>query len=385
MMNTNLYFCLIIAILLCSCGHKKKNKETISIPLAKEHQITYAKGFTIKEFENFKLLEVFNPWQGANNVNLRYILYKSEAAPETPFPGAVTIKVPIKRIVCMSTTHIGFLDKLGEIESIVGIANAGLINNTKLHNRFANNLVADVGYEQNVNFELLIGLNPDLLMSYSIGSEITGLKQKMQELEIDMLINAEYLESHPLGKAEWIKFVGALYGKQAMADSIFQSIEKEYLGLIKKTETIDTKPTVLTGLPWKGSWYIAGGKSYAAKLIADAGGQFLWHENTSHEALGLNLEVVLDKAINADFWINTGAANSLNDIEEVDERLLDFEAINTKTVFNNNARQSPLGGNDYWESGIMNPHQILADLIKIFHPGLLPDSSLVYYTSITSK
>lgn len=382
-MNIKTSYFVFILLVFASCTFTDDNQKPK--PIKSDYKLIenrYAKGFSIKEYGEFALLEVFNPWQGASEVKFQYVLYKGKTIPKHQFSGAMEIKVPVRKIVCMSTTHIGFIDKLNELESIVGIANAGLINNPKLNERIDLGKIADVGYEQNVNFELLIGLSPDLIMSYSIGSEITGLRNKLNELDIQMIINAEYLESHPLGKAEWIKFVALFYDKKSEADSIFGDIEKQYTGLVSKTRTFSHKPTVFTGLPWKGTWYISGGKSYAAQLINDAGGDFLWSGNSSHEAIGLSIESVFDVARNADFWINTGAANSLHEIAGVDERLAYFDALQKQKLYNNNARQSESGGNDYWESGLVNPQIILKDLIHIFHPGILPDSNLVYYKKL---
>ncbi|MCF8372548.1 MAG: ABC transporter substrate-binding protein [Bacteroidales bacterium] len=382
-MKIKTFYFVFILLGFASCTFSNDNQKHKSIK--SEYRLienSYAKGFSIKDYSNFSLLEVFNPWQGASKVKFQYVLYKGKAIPNHQFPEATEIKVPVRKIVCMSTTHIGFIDKLNELKSIVGIANTDLINNHELNERIDQGKIADVGYEQNVNFELLIGLSPDLIMSYSIGSEITGLRNKLNELDIQMIINAEYLESHPLGKAEWIKFVAMFYDKKELADSIFGDIEKQYTELVSKTHTFSHKPTVFTGLPWKGTWYISGGKSYAAQLITDAGGDFLWSDNLSHEAIGLSIESVFDVARNADFWINTGAANSMHEIAGVDERLTYFVALQDQKLYNNNAVQSKSGGNDYWESGLINPQIILKDLINIFHPGNLPDSNLVYYQKL---
>ncbi|MEA3443746.1 MAG: ABC transporter substrate-binding protein [Bacteroidota bacterium] len=375
---------LITAIILFACSGTEKQTDpdtTNDSEIFTKTNIKYAKGFSIKVFTDFTLIEVVNPWQGADNISFSYLLYKGNDVPKHNF-NAVEIQIPIKNIVCMSTTHIGFLDKLKEIGSIAGIANIKLINNKHLQSRINRGLVVDIGYEQNVNYELLLEISPDLIMSYSIGSEITGLKNKLEEFGINLSINAEYLESHPLGKAEWIKFIAAFYDKLQMANELFDEIESDYLALNNLTRKIHERPTVLTGLPWKGTWYISGGQSYAAQLIKDAGAEFLWADNISHEAIGLSIESVYEIAHDAEFWINTGAAGSLIGIEESDERLISFRAWKNRKVFNNNAKVNTFGGNDYWESGLVNPQIILADLIRIFHPDLSVDSNLVYYKKL---
>ena len=378
-MRFNYLILFILILSSCSTDYKKDQPKETNDKIIDICKIKYAKGFTINYYDNYKVLEIINPWQGALNVKLKYLLYPDSQPDNNIFPDAIRIKTPIEKIVCMSTTHIGFLDKLNEINSIIGITNKNLVYNDKVKSRIKSGEIIDIGFDKNLNYEVLISINPDLIMSYNVSSELSGIRSKLEELDIKMVLNAEYLESHPLGKAEWIKFIAAFYNKEEFATQIFNNIEKEYLELANKASEITNKPTVLTGLPWKGTWYISGGKSYPAKLISDAGGKFIWSENTSHEALALSIESVYEKAGDADIWINSGYSNSLNELLDTDERIGIFKAYNTGYVFNNNKRINKFDGNDYWESGIMNPQIILRDLIEIIHPEVLVDSTLYYY------
>ena len=151
----------------------------------------------------------------------------------------------------------------------------------------------------------------------------------------------------------------------------------------KQRQIID-KPKVLTGLPWKGTWYIPGGNSYLARLIEDAGGDYIWKNESADESIPLDFETVFMKAQQADTWINPGAANRKADILSVDERLGDLPVYHSDKIYNNNAIQNDIGGNDYWESGIMQPDSILLDLVYIFHPELLPQHNLKYYKTINN-
>ena len=135
----------------------------------------------------------------------------------------------------------------------------------------------------------------------------------------------------------------------------------------------------MTGLPWKDSWYIPGGNSFAAAFIRDAGGDYIWSDMDSHEASPVDLESVFARSPQADIWINSGAARSMEDIRKTDSRLAEFRPYREGNVYNNTARLNPTGGNDFWEQGVMEPHIILADLIRIFHPEVLPGHELRYY------
>ena len=138
----------------------------------------------------------------------------------------------------------------------------------------------------------------------------------------------------------------------------------------------------MIGLPWKDTWYVAGGRSYASRLISDAGGNYLWQGNTSDEAIPLDLESVYSKAVNADVWINPGVAHSIGELLAFDERFGELEVVRQAEIYNNNARMSPGGGNDYWESATLRPDLILADLISVFHPELMRDHSMFYYRKL---
>lgn len=347
--------------------------------------VCYAKGFRILHHPECTELVVINPWEGAEDIDYHYYLFNRDAKIPEKYKDKHIIRTPIRSIVCLSTTHVAFLDFIDETNSITGLSGNKYINNQKVCKRIAKKQIRDVGFDQVLNIELLMSLKPDIVMAYGIGSEISGLLNKLNSLQINTIINSEYLESTPLGKAEWVKFVAALFNKEDIAHERFDSIAIEYNNLktLVTGKNIARKPTVLTNLPWKGSWYIPGGKSYVARLINDAGGQFMWAGNTARDPFPLSIEAVYIQAHIADLWINTGAANSLTDITNVDNRLSEFKSFQTGRIYNNNARINQSGGNDYMESGTVNPHIILKDLIAIFHPEILPKHELFYYKKLS--
>ncbi len=348
--------------------------------------VQYAKGFEITYYDNYKEIKVYNPWQKADNVQYKYILInRFMQVPESLSTDAQIIEVPVERIVCLSTTHIAFVDFINETNSIVGVAGTKFTNNKNVRKLINQGEIADVGYDKNLNYELLISLKPDIVMTYGVGSETANYINKLNELGIKVIINAEYLEQTPLAKAEWLKFVAAFYNKEKIANKQFSLIENEYNSLKFRLQSIDSikpKPTVLTNTPMNDIWYVPGGNSYVAKLINDAGGKYMWDNNKSRESIALSIEAVFEKAHDADVWINPGSANNIQDIVAVDERLKNFKAYKNNNIFNNNAIQNEFGSNDYWESGLINPHIILKDLIYIFHPEVLPEYQLVYYKKL---
>lgn len=330
----------------------------------------------------YKILTVKNPWQGAKNINLEYFLVeKNKKIPEAIKEKNI-VRIPLQRVVCLSTTHVAMIDFLNETKSIVGIAGTDYVVNPSIRKMICDGKIKNVGFDNNLNYELLISLHPDAVIIYGVSSEASQIAGKLKDLNIPCIINAEYLEQDVMAKTEWIKFFATLFNKEKFADDRFSKIENEYFELKSQVANLQSKPKVLSGLPWKGTWWIPGGKSHMAQLIADAGGEFLWKQNTSHESFPLSIEAVFAKSQSADVWINSGSAKNINEILFTDERIKKFKIIQTKKIYNNNAVINQFGGNDFWESGIVSPQVVLKDLIKIFHPEILPTYHLKYYKKL---
>lgn len=352
---------------------EKAPSTTVKIP------IKYAKGFTIEQFENYKLVTLKDVWLGEKK-SYNYILY-SNKKPDG-YPNAIFIKTPITSIACMSLTHVAFIEKLAHENSIVALSGRDYVHSIKIQQRIKNKQTIEIGQEQQINYERLVELNPDVIMGFGIDASSTSSINKMQTLGLKVVLNAEYMENHPLGKAEWIKFIAAFYDEDAKAAAIFDSIENTYLSLVKLTQQVKNKPTVFTGMPWNGAWHVPGAKSYQAQLFKDAGANYLWKDgNKSEASIIKSKEIIIDEAFSADFWINLNSYKSITEVVAFDKKFATFKAIKDKNLFNNDKRLTPNFGNDYWESGVVNPQVVLADLIKIFHPELI-EHEFYYYQKL---
>jgi len=370
----------LIFILLSCCTPKPK--ETGQSATTTSDTVKYAKGFKINRIGNITVLHVFNPWEGAKGIEYKYVLCpRGQKIPDS-LRNTNVIVTPVKRIICLSTTHIALLSFLDKRNTLVGAASPDYISDTVVRKMYKENKVLDVGFDQALNYEVIVSLKPDIVLAYGIQGETATQYKKLEELGIKVVLNGEYLESNPLGKLEWVKFLAAFYEVSDEASIKLNKIEEEYMKLAGMCDSLKNKPKIMGGLPWKGAWYVPGGDSYIAKMIKDAGGDYLWNDIAQRESVPLNFEKVIERASNADIWINTGSSNSLKDILNEDPRLQSVKPFKEKNVFNNNALTNPSGGNDFWESGITQPQIILKDLIKIFHPELLPNYSLVYYKKL---
>jgi iron complex transport system substrate-binding protein len=371
----------ISIIIITGCGNKD-NRHYIK-SLQSENEVSRAERFSLRKRNGWTEVSIINPWQGATGISQTYYLVRRGSELPDGIDSSAIITVPVQKIVSMSTTYISMISALNEEKSIVGVSGTGFIYSPEILKNVDKGLIADVGYEANLNKELILKICPDLIMIYGIGSESSGYVGKIKELGIKVLINADYLETDPLSRAEWIKLFGALYCKEVLADSIFNSEVAEYLRLKSFiNQNITEKPKVLLGLPFKDTWYISPANSFISKLISDAGGEYLWKDTESAISMPFGIENVYIRALTAEYWFNTGSAASLKEITGIDPRLSDLPCFRNGNLFNNNNRTTSGGGNDFWESGSLHPHMLLKDIASILHPGLFKDHTLVYYRKL---
>jgi iron complex transport system substrate-binding protein len=306
---------------------------------------------------------------------------RKEPIPDS-LSGKVIIPVPVNRVICLSTSHLAFLEQLGELAKVTGISGARYVSNPSIQKGIREGVIKDVGYGSNLNYEEIIRQKPDLVLVYGVDAEISGCLDKFRELQIPAVIVAEYLEPNPLGKAEWIKLVAPFFRKEDMADSLYDLTERRYLKWCGVAAGLPERPAVMVGLPYRDSWWIPGGESYMARLIADAGGNYLGRNNASRESSVISMEDAIHLFSPAEFWINAGMINRKSEILALDQRFERLAFYRKARIFNNNKLSTPAGGMDFWESGTVKPDLILRDLITIFHPGILPSDSLTYYQEI---
>lgn len=340
--------------------------------------IQHTKNFKITDHGTHRILSVSNAFRNSTRTYHYALVPKSEAIPELP-KGIPIIRTPVERVVLMETVYIGYLEALGQLEPIVAAATVNYISNPKIRQRIASGSVQSLQSGQAIDIEKLLLLQPDLILTSVSGDATFDIPAKLERTGLPIVLTAGYMEQHPLARAEWIKFIAAFFEEAQRADQIFDQIEQRYSELTNLTENIKDRPTVLCGAPYSGVWHVPGGASFTAQTIRDAGGHYLWSEDPTQGGIPLDTERVFLKAARADYWINPSFYPSMNALLAADPRFVNFDAVPQGQVFNNTRQVSPTGGNAIWESGIVHPEKVLADLIHIFHPTLLPEHELVYY------
>ncbi|MCU0457119.1 MAG: ABC transporter substrate-binding protein, partial [Bacteroidales bacterium] len=328
-----------LAFLLLPSSCITENKKSCLPGISEVSVARYAERFSLKRTDTCTILTITDPWQGASGIRHVYYLVRNGDNFRTGSDSSGIIRVPVRNMICMSSTHLAMIAALGEQRTVSAVSGRKYIYDSILRSMADSGLIGETGYDTGLNHELILKSDPDLIMLYGIGSESAGYMNRISGAGIKMMYNADYLETNPLGRAEWIKVFGALYCREELADSIFNAAASAYNEIKSKIRAVNLeRPDVLLGLPYRDTWYISPGNSYISTLIYDAGGNYLWGGTSSPVSLPQSFETVYLKALKADFWLNPGAANSRNEISSFDKRLEKLPCFISGNIYNNIAR-----------------------------------------------
>lgn len=377
----NYYIYTLLSITLCfmaSCsGGKTARLSDFSQNL---YTPQYALGFDIKsnEAHESSIITVRNPWQGADGVTSALFITRNREGVPSDFNGQV-LNGNAQRIIAMSSTQIAMLDAIGQSDKIVGVSGIDYISSPNILER--RDSIVDIGYESNINYELLLSLKPDIVLLYSINGA-NAMEDKLKELDIPYMYVGDYLEESPLGKAEWLVALSEIVGRRDIGEKFFTEIPPKYNRLKDlAASNVGTRPKIMINMPYAGSWFMPPSSSYAAQLVEDAGGELIYKSNSGNTSKPIDIEEAYELTSNADIWINTGMANNLEDLRTMCPKFMDTQCVMEGKVYNNNRRVNSAGGNDYYESAVVCPDLVLRDLVKIFHPELV-DDDFVYYKQL---
>lgn len=370
----------VLAITIVSCGGN--GNSSVSTYADSIYLPEYASGFRIlgAEGSSSVIIESVNPWQGADSVVTRLFIARDGEEPPQGFEGQV-IEGNARRIVAMSSTHIAMLDVIGQTARVVGVSGMDFISNDAVRSR--RDSIGDVGYDGNVNYELLLSLQPDIILLYGTNGA-SGMEPKLKELGIPYVYIGEYLEDSALGKAEWIVAVAEIVGKRNEGIKAFSAIPERYNAIREKAANClkhSSRPKVMINLPYGDSWFMAPTGSYLVRLIEDAGGDYIYKKNNSNESRPIDLEEAFMLVSASDKWINVGQTRSLDELRKNYPKFAATKPVLSGEVYNTTGRVAANGANDYWERGVVEPDVVLRDMVMIFHPELA-DSDLVYYEKL---
>lgn len=401
-----------VAVLLFSCGGGRPaaytgGGDTLYLP-------RYAHGFVVEQLPEGRLLRIVDPWQGAEGFEQAVFLAADGAVAPEGFDG-ITVGVPVRNVVCMSSTYVAYIAELGRTEAIKGVSGAKYISNPEVRAAYEEGRVRDIGFDTNMNYELLAAIAPDAVLAYGITGENGVMSGKLVQLGIDLIYIGDYVEQSPLGKAEWLVAFGYLTGREELAIEIFEGIEERYNGLksvvarsvsdnpeaqaimrdLSSPGTADgekdgpagklrlwDRPVVMLNSPYRDTWFVPGDRSYMVRLIEDAGGEYACAGEDSDASRPISLETAYVKMLSADIWLNPGQAVTIAGLKAENPRFAAAPPVVNGRVYNCNKRSTPDGGSDFWESGAIRCDVVLEDLVRIFHDGLLDGGETVYFNKL---
>ncbi|MDE6741682.1 MAG: ABC transporter substrate-binding protein [Muribaculaceae bacterium] len=363
-----------------ACSPHRAHPDTLSDFSEPIYTPTEASGFTItgKQGSESTLLTVSDPWQGADSVASRLFITRSGDEATLAFTGQV-LDGEAKRIATTSSTHVAMLDALGATDRIVAVSGIDYINNPDIQKRRDD--IADIGYEGNFDYEALLASDPDIVLLYGVNGA-SSMEGKLKELRIPYLYIGDYVEESPLGKAEWIVPIAEIIGERDKGAQTYATIASRYNDLKKKVaDTVIDAPSVMLNVPYGDSWFMPSADSYMARLIKDAGADYVYKKNTGNSSMPIDLEEAYTLASQADFWLNTDQVESLSMLAGKCPKFKDTRVMRNGYVYNNTLRANTAGGNDFFESAVVNPDLLLRDLVIIFHPELTKED-LFYYKKL---
>lgn len=368
----------LFVVTLVGC---KQNDKTSTVAITTStNEVQYAEGLEIYKYPGYTIVKVTRPWPKAKE-NFTYVLQEKNGIIPDSLKQFSIIPIPIQSIVVTSTTHIPALEMLGVENTLVGFPNTNYISSEKTRKRIDSGKVKEVGTNETLNTEVLIDMAPNAIVSFGLNDSNPTL-DNLEKSGLKILLNGDWAEQSPLGKAEWIKFFGALYGLDSKANTIFSEIEKEYTNTLALAKKTTSKPTVLSGAMFQDQWYVPQGDSWAALFLKDAYSNYLWADSKGTGSLHLPFEKILEKAKNAEYWIAPGDFSSLKQMSDSNPHYSEFTSFKNKKVYSYGINKGAKGGILYFEWSPTRPDWVLKDLIKIFHPELLPNHKLFFFQKL---
>ena len=362
--NTKHLLCIICsALLMCSCSNPKQQSATAasSGSFAEAHLID------ISSYDNYSIVTISDPWNAGKTLHSYVLVPKGKPMPE-PMPKGTVIRTPVTNALVYSSVHAQAIKDLGRVSAVRGICDAEYYKIPEITRGLKNGTVLNVGSSMAPSLEKIIALKPEVIVLSPFHNSGYGA---LTNIGIPILECADYMEESPLGRAEWIKLFGILFGEEAKADSIFNSSKKEYLAIKDSVKNATSRPKVITEMLTSGVWFVPGGKSYMAKILADAGAVYPWSNNNDSGSLQLDIAQVLDKASDADVWlIRSSTVSSYADLQNANPLNAKFRAVANANVWVCDPQATTL-----FEEFPFHPERLLKEYAVIFHPELFHDSN----------
>lgn len=354
-------------LLIASCQGSSVKIDSMGDTLTVQSQL-----LTLVEYDGYFVADIRNPWTDNEQLLDRYIIAPRGYSGD--LPQGIVVSVPLESSVVYSSVHGGAIAELKAVDAICGVADKQYFISPQVAERIATGRIADVGNSMAVSVEKIVELSPDAILMSPFQNKESGAITK---LGIPVVQCVDYMEPTPLGRAEWIKLLGVLYGRRSEADSIFAAVSSEYSSLCDYADSLSDTPMVLPEQPMlSGQWDLPAGESYMARMLHDASVVYPWADTGGQGSLNLDAASVLDRAADADYWfIRAFGPLTLSDLQSTNPLNQHFKAFKDGRVYVCNTSVSPL-----FDEFPFHPELLLREYIKMFHPASLPDYTLRYFS-----
>lgn len=365
----------VTVLLLSACGGKNStasgSAQGDTIPLH------YSSNLSLIDYEDYIVAQLRNPWDTAKILHTYVLVDKNQPLPQE-LPQGTLVRTPLSKAVIYSSVHCSLLKDFGALNSIGGVCDLKYIKLPEIEEGCRNGTIADVGDGMNPNIEKIIDLHPDAILLSPF--ENSGGYGRVEKLNVPIIECADYMETSSLGRAEWMRFYGLLFGKKTEADAMFAAVERNYKDLLELVKPISFAPSVMCDLKTSSTWYTPGGNSTIAKLYSDAGANYIFREDTHSGSLPYPFEVIFEKGQQTDFWLiryNQPVDKTYGELEKEFAPYAGFRPFKERNIYGCNTNRVP-----FYEETPFHPDWLLKDLIKIFHPSLLEGYELRYYNKL---
>lgn len=364
--NCKFLYVLLIAVLSVGC---KQRVSSVSQDAGDTLMMKYAENLTIVRTDHYTKVELLDPWHKGKLLHTYLLVSNGQSVPDDIDATATIVSVPLKRSVVFNTAHASLIQMLGALDAVVGVADLKYMLLPEVQRRVAQssgNAIADCGDSMNPDSERIVDLQADAILLSPF--ENSGGYGKLEQIGVPIVECADYMETSALGRAEWMRFYGLLYGKEHEADSLFAVVERSYLSQKAEAERLGHGMTILTERLTGSTWYVPGGRSSMGRLLADAGARYAWADDGHSGSLPLSLEAVIDKAGDADIWVmNHSAAHPLTyaELASMHHSYATIGAFQKRNVYFVNSLETP-----YFEEVTFRPDFLLHDYITILHPSM---------------
>lgn len=373
-MNMKHFFCVLLALfVIASCGGGNKGgREELS-----EVEMLYSKELKIYEGKEYTVAEIRNPWDTATVLH-RYVLLKGGAV-DPKIENATVVVIPIKNIAVYSSVHASIVDLLDEVGSIKGVCEGEYMDSKRVKDAMKDGKIVDFGSSMTPNVEMMLNEGIEVIIATPF---VNGTYGAAATIGVPIIEGADYMEMHPLGRTEWIKFYSRLFDKRRLGDSLFSATCERYnylKGLVTSAQRME-KPTIISE-KWYGSqWNTAGGRSYISTMYKDAGGDYVFASDSSARGLTLSLESLIEHGVNADVWFvkyNTAKDLTYEDLKNEFPPCANFKSFKERRIYGCNTGKIP-----YYAEMPLYPHLLLENYITILHPQLLNEGQMRYFTPL---